>query len=199
MVDETTPAEDQKPDEGQLEVVVEKPEDDGAAKLRAQISELEKEKKETYDRLLRTAADLDNFRKRTRKEIDDARTKAKEDAIREILPGIDNLERAVSAAGKDANAESIVEGVKLVLRQFLTGLDRLEVKPFEAVGQPFDPSRHEAISQIETAAHPAGTVAAEMQRGYTIGNRLLRPALVAVAKAPAAAPPEPETKDKSET
>ena len=187
MVDETTDTEDH-PDEGQLEVVVDAPVD-GAAKLRAEIETLEKEKKETYDRLLRTAADLDNFRKRTRKEIEEARLQAREAAVKEILPGIDNLERALAAAGTDSGSQSLVEGLRLVLRQFLSALDRLEVKPFDAVGQPFDPTRHEAISQIPTDAHPPGTVAAEMQRGYLIGNRLLRPALVAVARAPE--PPAP--------
>jgi len=184
MVDETTPDSDPNPDEGQLEVTVETA-DESAAKLREKVETLEREKKDTYERLLRTAADLDNFRKRTRKEIEDARIGAKEQALKEILPGIDNLERALAAAsGREGGAEGVIEGVKLVLRQFLTALERLEVKAFESVGQAFDPSRHEAISQIETEAHAPGTVAGEMQRGYTIGSRLLRPALVAVAKAP---------------
>ncbi len=164
------------PDEGQLEVVV----DDGD-NLRQQIETLEKEKKDTYDRLLRTAADLDNFRKRARKDTDEARLKAKEETLREILPGVDNLERAL-AAGRDGGGEGLLEGVKLVLRQFQTALERLEVRSFESVGQPFDPTRHEAIAQVETDAQPPGVVVTEMQRGYLIGNRLLRPALVTVAK-----------------
>jgi molecular chaperone GrpE len=182
MVDETTEPENQ-PDEGQLEVVVEA-EADPIAKLRDQIQTLEKDKKDTYDRLLRAAADLDNFRKRTRKEVEDARFLAKEQALKEILPGIDNLERAIAAGSREQGAGSVVDGVKLVLRQFQTALERLEVKPIEAVGHAFDPARHEAISQIATTAYPPGTVAEELQRGYVVGNRLLRPALVAVAKAP---------------
>jgi molecular chaperone GrpE len=186
MVDENDPDTDSdaNPDEGQLEVMVEPP-DDGAVKLREKVEALEKEKRDTYERLLRAAADLDNLRKRTRKEIDEARLLAKEQVLKEILPGIDNLERALAVASGEGGAEAIVEGVRLVLRQFQTALDRVEVKPFESVGQAFDPTRHEAISQIETADLPPGTVAGEMQRGYSIGNRLLRPALVAVAKAPA--------------
>jgi molecular chaperone GrpE len=182
MVDETTDTENQ-PDEGQLEVTVE-PEGEALAKLRDQIQTLEKEKKDTYERLLRAAADLDNFRKRTRKEIDDARFLAKEQALKEILPGIDNLERAIAAGSMEQGAASVVDGVKLVLRQFQTALERLDVKVIEAIGHPFDPARHEAISQVATTAHPPGTVAEELQRGYVIGTRLLRPALVAVAKAP---------------
>jgi molecular chaperone GrpE len=159
--------------------------------LKQKLAVVENEKKETYERLLRSAADFDNFRKRQRKDLDEARLKAKEDVLKEMLPVIDNLERAL-AASQDASATSgtVVDGVKLVLRQFTSALDRFEVKPFSALGEPFDPARHEAISQVETTAHPPGTVASEMQRGYTIGPRLLRPALVAVAKAPAAPPAE---------
>jgi molecular chaperone GrpE len=175
---EDTPAGTSTPDEGQLEVIV-----DESDKLRAQIEALEKEKKETYDRLLRTAADLDNFRKRSRKDADDARLKAKEEALAAILPGIDNLERAI-AAGVASGAEALLDGVKLVLRQFQSGLEKVDVKSFESVGQAFDPTRHEAIAQVETEAQPPGTIVTEMQRGYTVGGRLLRPALVTVAKAP---------------
>jgi molecular chaperone GrpE len=182
MADEMT-----RPDgDGEIDVQVEGVAAGELAELRAKLETVEKEKKDQYDRLLRTAADLDNFRKRQRKEIDDARAGAKEAVLKEILPGIDNLERALAAAGTPAGSAGVVDGVKLVLRQFQTALERQEVKAFESVGQPFDPSRHEAISQIETSEFAPGTVAAEMQRGYTIGGRLLRPALVAVAKAPPA-------------
>jgi molecular chaperone GrpE len=210
MVDET-PTQSNPPEGGGLAEAGALPvevENEELTKLREKVEALEKEKKETYDRLLRAAADLDNFRKRQRKETEEARIKAREDALREILPGIDNLERALAAAGKESGGGGIVEGVKLVLRQFLTALERQEVKAFESVGQPFDPTRHEAISQVESDAHPPGAIALEMQRGYTIGNRLLRPALVAVArpKAPpappeeaGAAPPEEGGEEKTET
>ncbi len=155
---------------------------------REKLAALEKEKQDLYERLLRTAADFDNYKKRARREMDEARLKAKEEVLREILPGLDNLERAIAAAAGVDGAAGVVDGVKLVLRQFQSALERFDVRPFSAVGEAFDPARHEAISQVETTVHPPGTVAAEMQRGYTIGARLLRPALVAVAKAP----PEPE-------
>ena len=144
---------------------------------------LEKEKKETYDRLLRTAADFDNYRKRARRDQDEAALKAKETVLKEMLPVIDNLERALGAA-QVAEGSGIIDGVKLVLRQFASALERFEVKPVEAIGKPFDPTFHEAISQIPSPDQPNGTVVAEMQKGYTIGTRLLRPALVAVAKNP---------------
>lgn len=146
------------------------------------IATLEKEKKDLYERMLRSAADLDNFRKRTRKDMDEARLKSKEEVLREVLPVVDNLERAISAAG-DASGP-IGDGVKLVLRQLMNALERFEVKAFTAVGEAFDPSRHEAIAQVATSERPPGTIHTEMQKGYMIGARLLRPALVAVAKAP---------------
>lgn len=157
------------------------------------LAAVEKEKKELHDRLLRTAADFDNYRKRARKDMDEARAKAKEDVLREVLPVIDNLERAVASVAPDAGAAAtgILEGVKLVLRQFQNALERFEVRGFTAVGEPFDPARHEAIAQVETAEAPPGTVFTEMQKGYTMGARLLRPALVTVAKAPPAPAPTP--------
>ncbi len=170
------------------------------AKLEADLAAAQKEKQETYDRLLRTAADFDNYRKRARKELEDARLKAREDVLRDILPVLDNLDRAlVHAQEPTASVNHVVDGVKLVLRQFEGALERAEVKGFQTVGQPFDPTRHEAVSQIETAEHPPGVVAVEMQRGFTIGSRLLRPALVAVAKSPAekSAPAEPEASEGS--
>jgi molecular chaperone GrpE len=160
--------------------------------LEARLASLEKEKKEQYERLLRTAADFDNFRKRTRKEVDDARSKAREEVLREMLPVLDNMERALAASqDPTAGAAAVLDGVKLVLRQAQSALERFEVKGFSALGEPFDPARHEAIAQVETTAHPPGTVCQEMQKGYTMGARLLRPALVAVAKAPPAPEPEP--------
>jgi molecular chaperone GrpE len=184
MTDETTVPKPDDPASTDIPVEV-----DDAGKLAA----LEKEKKDLHERLLRTAADFDNFRKRSRKDMDDARAKAKEDVLREILPVADNLERALvaSESGGAAAAAGIADGVKLVLRQLASALDRFEVKAVQALGEPFDPAKHEAISQIETADKPAGTVVAEMQKGYTMGTRLLRPAMVAVARPPASASPTP--------
>jgi molecular chaperone GrpE len=121
--------------------------------------------------------------------MDEVRLKSKEEVLREVLPGLDNLERAIAAAAGVEGAAGVVDGVKLVLRQFHSALERFDVRAFASVGEAFDPARHEAISQVVTTERPPGVVAAELQRGYTIGQRLLRPALVAVAKAPA--PPEP--------
>lgn len=157
--------------------------DPGGASLESKIATLEKEKKENWERYLRTAADLENFRKRQRRELDDARFEAKSKVLKEMLPVVDNLERAIEHASQQAGASPIIEGVQLVLRQFMSAFERLDVTPIEAAGQPFDPNLHEAISQAESD-QPAGTVVQVLQRGYRSAERLLRPALVVVAKAP---------------
>jgi molecular chaperone GrpE len=161
------------------------PEDD---RVEARIAALEKDKKENWDRYLRAAADLENLRKRQKREMDDARLESKGRVLKEMLPVVDNLERAIEHATSQAGTNPIVEGVQLVLRQFLTAFERLDVTPIEAGGQPFDPNLHEAISQAESDS-PPGTVVQVLQRGYKSGDRLLRPALVVVAKAKSAPPP----------
>jgi molecular chaperone GrpE len=161
------------------------PPQDGAGddSVEAKIAALEREKKENWERYLRTAADLENFRKRQRRELDDARFEAKSKVLKEMLPVVDNLERAIEHATQQSGSSPIVEGVQLVLRQFLSAFERLDVTPVEAAGQPFDPNLHEAISQAESD-QPPGTVVQVLQRGYRSGDRLLRPALVVVAKPP---------------
>jgi molecular chaperone GrpE len=164
------------------------PPDDGAEKdpvkeLETKVAGLEKEKKDNWDRYLRAAADLENMRKRQKREIEDAKFEAKNKILKEMLPVVDNLERAIEHASQ-AGTNPIVEGVQLVLRQFTTAFERLDVTAIDAMSAPFDPNLHEAISQQESD-QPAGTVVQVLQRGYKSGERLLRPALVVVAKAPA--------------
>ena len=157
----------------------------------ADVAKLTAEKGELNDRLLRLAAEFENYKRRTRKEQDDAAVRATESVLKEMLPVMDNLDRAMQAAksGDGASAgNALVEGVQMVQKQFLGALEKFQVKPFDAEGQPFDPQVHEAVSQLETDKVPPGSVASVFQRGYRIGARLLRPALVAVAKAPAGLP-----------
>ena len=156
------------------------------AALEAKLAASEKEKKENWDRYLRSAADLENTRKRQKREAEDAKFETKTKILKEILPVVDNLERAVEHAGAGMESSPIVEGVQLVLRQLMTAFERLEVTCVEALNQPFDPNLHEAISQQESDA-PPGSVVTVLQRGYKSGERLLRPALVIVAKPKAAA------------
>jgi molecular chaperone GrpE len=159
---------------------------DPIAELEAKLAVAEKEKKENWDRYLRAAADLENTRKRQKREADDAKFETKTKILKEILPVVDNLERAIEHAGAGSENNPIIEGVNLVLRQLMTAFERLDVTPVEAQGQPFDPNLHEAISQQESDL-PPGAVVTVLQRGYKSGDRLLRPALVVVAKPKAAA------------
>ena len=170
---------DPEPDGDVIPVEVEPP--SAEPDVEARLASLEKDKKDNWDRYLRAAADLENLRKRQRREIDDAKLESKGRVLKEMLPVVDNLERAIEHATNQAGTNPIVEGVQLVLRQFLTAFERLDVTPIEAAGQPFDPNLHEAISQMESEA-PPGTVVQVLQRGYKSGDRLLRPALVVVAK-----------------
>jgi molecular chaperone GrpE len=156
---------------------------DRVAELEAALAAAEKEKKDNWDKYVRAVADLENGRKRMRRELEDARADTKIRVLKEMLPVVDNLERAVEHSGNTADPGAVLEGVKLVLRQFSHAFERLEVTPVEAGGQPFDPNLHEAISQQESADHPPGTVVSVLQRGYKAGDRLLRPAMVVVAKA----------------
>ncbi len=138
--------------------------------------------KDLQDRLLRTAADFENYKKRAKKEMDEAATRGRESLLKEVLPVVDNLERAISHAPKD---DPIAAGVRLVEKQLLGALEKFGITRFSATGQPFDPSLHEAIQQVETADFPPGTVAQEFASGYMQNGKLLRAAMVAVAKAPA--------------
>lgn len=156
------------------------------------------ERDKLKDQLLRTLADFDNYRKRTQREKQDEYRRGKEDVLRDLLPVFDNLERASNSMRPDADVAAIATGVKMVLKLFEDTLSRIGGKRIAALGSPFDPNVHEAIAQVESAEHSAGTVAQELVAGYQFGDRLLRPAMVAVSKGPPAAPaPEapPETQN----
>ena len=134
------------------------------------------------DQLLRTAADFDNFRKRARREQDDATRRGRETTVKDLLPVFDNLERAAAHAETGADAKAVSDGIRMVTKQFVDTLDRMGIKRVATVGQPFDPSRHEAIQHLESKEHPAGVIVAEVQAGYAIGDFLVRPAMVVVSK-----------------
>ena len=156
------------------------------------IAALQAERDEMKDRMLRIAAEFENWKKRARKEQSDSVAQARESVLKDVLEVADNLERAIGAqsqAGGNGvvDGAAVVKGVNLVLRLFQQKLERYEVRPFEAAGQPFDPRVHEAISKVESANVPAGSVATELQKGYRVGERLLRPAMVSVSTGPAPA------------
>lgn len=152
--------------------------------LKKKLEEKEKETKESLDRLLRIAADFENYKKRAAREKEDWTKFSNEDLLKSILPFIDNLERAVDHAEKVTDTGVLIEGIKLTLRQIHQTLNRFGLTPFESVGKPFDPARHEAMLVVETDRHEPDQVVEEFQRGYFLNERLLRPATVSVSKSP---------------
>jgi molecular chaperone GrpE len=136
-----------------------------------------------WDKYLRERADLENYRKRVQKEKEEILKYGNESFIQEILPSVDNLERAIAHASEEGSA--IIEGVKLTLSMLLGTLKKFGVTQVETPpGTPFDPALHQAMAQVECADQEPGTVVAEFQKGYTLNERLLRPAMVTVAIAP---------------
>lgn len=164
------------------------PEEDHVKKEIEQLKEAlqgkEKEAKDNYDRFLRMAADLENFKRRTAKEREEYVKFANEDLIKAILPFIDNLERAVNHAEKVSDTGVMIEGVRLTIEQVLQALNRFGVTPLESVGKPFDPNLHEAMVMVESDQHEPNRVVEEFQKGYLLHDRLLRPATVSVSKLP---------------
>ncbi len=148
---------------------------------------LRAERDDLRDRLLRTTADFDNYRKRIERERREVSEAAAADLIRDVLPVVDDLERALAAAGDGSNdsPETAVlhRGVELIHRQLLDVLRRRGVEPFDAVGQDFNPEWHEAIAHEAGSNRPEGEIIGEVRRGYRLGQRLLRPSQVRVAKA----------------
>jgi molecular chaperone GrpE len=136
------------------------------------------------DQLLRTAADFDNFRKRSRRELADMEKRAREDLIKDLLPVFDNLERATAHAETATDVKALADGIGFVMRQFIDTLSKIGIERIKTQGEPFDPAFHEAVQQFETTEHPPGTVMHEVQAGYKQGDKLVRPAIVVVAKAP---------------
>jgi len=153
----------------------------------AELAAAREEARKNWDLYLRSQAEMENFRKRMQRDKQDALRFANEGILREILPVIDNLERAVEHAREnEADAAGLLEGVEMTLGQFSTTLEKFGVKPVDALGQPFDPACHEAMGQMVTSDVPPNNVAQQLQKGYLLNERLLRPALVMIAKAPEA-------------
>jgi molecular chaperone GrpE len=150
--------------------------------LQAQIAEKEKEIAELKDKYLRTLAESENARKRIRQQSEESVRIQRESILRDLLPIIDNLERALAAARDGTDPKTILDGVQMTVRALLDFLRAQGVTPVASVGQTFDPSRHEAVDHVASDAHAPNTVVDEFHRGYQIGERILRPARVSVAK-----------------
>lgn len=154
------------------------------AELRRQLEAKIIEAKETHERLLRQAADLENYKKRSAREKADAIRYGNEGLAKDLLPVIDNLERALDYAKGGGNGKPLLEGIEMVLKSFLEILGKHGITQISAIGDVFDPTKHEAIAQIESREHAPNTVVADHQKGYRLLERLLRPTQVTVARPP---------------
>ena len=167
------------------------------------VETLQKEAAEARDRMLRTLAEMENLRKRTAKEVADARLYGITGFARDVLDIADNLQRALDAVPAEARATadpgliSLIEGVELTERSLLNALEKHGVKKLDPQGQKFDPNFHQAMFEVPDPSEPSGTVVQVMQAGYTIGERVLRPALVGVAKGGAKAAPAANNNESS--
>ena len=174
----------------------------GPAAAASDVTALVKEIADYKDKLLRSLADMENLRRRTDREVADARTYGVSSLARDIVGVADNMRRALQAAGDsgaiiEGPAKALLEGVELTERELIKVLERHGVKKFDPHGAKFDPNPHQAIFEVPHADIPSGAVAQVVQSGYTIGERVLRPAMVGVSKGgPRAAPMEPSADEK---
>jgi len=150
----------------------------------AEVESLRREVQDKQDRLLRALAETDNVRRRAQRDREDYVKYASETLLRDLVPVLDNLERALTAARAAGGAANVVEGVELIQREMLRVLERSGLTRYSAVGQRFDPARHEAIARVVSGEVAPDTVVHETAPGYLLHGRVLRPALVAVAAAP---------------
>lgn len=170
MSDAATPAEPATPEER-------------IAQLEEQLAAKEAECRENWDRFVRERADLENYRRRANREKEELLNYGTKSLIEEVLPVVDNLERALVHANENG-LSGLVEGVQMTHGMLLTALKKFGVTPIEAAGAAFDPAFHQAMTQVATDQSPPNTVVEEFQRGYLLKERLLRPAMVSVATAP---------------
>ncbi len=149
--------------------------------LKAEVDQLKQEKEELHQRVLRTQAEFDNFKKRSQKEKEAERKYKAEDFVNELLPAIDNFERALQVEVNDAG-EGFVDGISMVYRQLKDALKAQGVEEIECVGETFDPTVHHAVMQVEEEDMESNTVAEELQKGYMLKDKVIRPAMVKVNK-----------------
>ena len=150
----------------------------------AEVEDLKRQVAEKQDRLLRALAEVDNVKRRTQREREDYVRYANEGLVRDLLPILDNFDRALEAARATQEAAKVVDGVALIQRELLKVLERVGVTRYSAVGERFDPNRHEATGRVVSVNQPPDTVVAELTAGYVLNGRVLRPAQVVVAAAP---------------
>lgn len=178
-----TEQEQGNPNEALVEETEE--ETDPLQKLMQEIVVAKEEAGKNWDLYLRERADLENARKRHQRDREEAIRFANDRLLREMIPVLDNLERAVGHAEQgDTDNQGLLEGVNMTINQFRKVLEDFGVKPINALGEDFDPNLHQAMGQVETTDQLPNTVISEFQKGYLLNDRLLRPSLVMVARAP---------------
>jgi len=163
--------------------------------LREEIKKSEEMAKESHDRYLRTLADFENYKKRTQKDQVDRAKYANEQVFKEILPVVDNLERAITHSNETHDFEKMLEGVVLIQKQVLSVLEKFGVRPIECLNEPFDPFLHQSVGQMEVDENsdvPENHVVEEAQKGYFLKDRVIRPSFVMIAKKKVSKTPEKE-------
>jgi molecular chaperone GrpE len=163
---------------------------DELAQLREALEAKTREAEALQERCLRTMAEFDNARKRAVREREDYTRYANESLLRELLPVLDNFDRALQSARAEPGAAAVVAGVELIQRELLRVLEKFGCTSFDSIGQPFDPTRHEAVARVLDPAQPEMTVVGETARGYLLNGRVLRAAMVTVAMAPETGAPD---------
>ncbi|RMG37180.1 MAG: nucleotide exchange factor GrpE [Planctomycetota bacterium] len=176
--EQTTPVES-----GQ-DAAAQAPANDREGELMAEIERLQAERDEHYENWLRARAELDNYRKRIQRELDENARYAAVPVVQDMLPVLDNIRRAVEAARQSKRVDELLQGIEMIVQQFEEVLIKHNAVPIESVGQPFNPELHEAVQKVETEEHPPMTVIHEVQRGYKLHDRLIRPSKVVVATRP---------------
>jgi molecular chaperone GrpE len=176
-------AKDQQELKSEPEAAGDEQADDSIEDLAQKLKSQEQEAQENYDRLLRVSAEFENYKKRASREIDEFRKYSNQSLIKELLSVVDNLELAMNSTdGHKTIDKGLLDGLEITHKEILKVFEKFKVKPISAKGQPFDPKFHEAVMQEETVDFPENTVINELQKGYLIHDRLLRPSMVVVAK-----------------
>jgi molecular chaperone GrpE len=203
-------AKKRKKQDDEKEIVSETPEEmlteesateeevDPMTALKNEITTAQEEARNNWDLYLRERADMENLRKRHQRDKEDAIRFANDRLLKEMIPVLDNLERAVDHAEQGSDdSQGLLEGVNMTINQFRKALEDFGIKPINAVGTDFDPNLHQAMGQVESEEQAPNTVATEFQKGYLLHDRLLRPSLVMVAKAPAEETSESKAEDST--
>lgn len=153
------------------------------ATLQADLAKKTEEAKAFQDKYVRLVAEMENYKRLSQREQRESIRFGNESILRDVLPAIDNLERAIKASRSTSGSDALIQGVELTLKQLLESLGKFGVKPIDSLGQPFDPTHHQAVAQVESSTVEAGHVVDEFQKGYWLHDRVLRAAMVSVASA----------------